>query len=69
MRKPPSFQWPYFTTALMYSSARLIPPLKATRPSITRILRWSRLFSVPERISRMGLKEMHLMPRASRRAA
>ena len=38
-----SFQWPWSTRRLIYSSARLIPPVKATRPSTTRIFRWSRL--------------------------
>ena len=37
-----SFQWPYFSTRLMYSSARFTPPLKAVCPSMTRIFRWSR---------------------------
>ena len=37
-----SFQWPCFTMWLIYSSARFTPPLKATRPSMTRIFRWSR---------------------------
>ena len=32
-------QCPKRTTRLMYSSARLMPPLKAVFPSMTRILR------------------------------
>ena len=37
-----SFQWPKRGTALIYSSARLIPPVKATLPSMVMIFLWSR---------------------------
>ena len=57
-----SFQWPYFTLALIYSSARLMPPVKPTLPSMTMIFRWSRLFSRMVRIGTKGLNTQHLMP-------
>ena len=38
-RTPVSFQYPKRSRRLMYSSARLIPPVKAVCPSITVIFR------------------------------
>ncbi len=61
IRKPISFQCPKGCSSLMYSSARLIPPLNATMPSTTIILRWSRLFNAPLRTI-SGLNFSHLIP-------
>lgn len=65
-RTPASFQWPKRTFWLMYSSAMLKPPVKAVRPSTTRIFLWSRLFMTIEAMKRSGLKQAHLMPSACR---
>ena len=64
-RTPVSFQWPKRTFLLMYSSAMLMPPVKATLPSITRIFRWSRWFMASESTGMNRLKAMHFTPSRS----
>ena len=54
-RMPQSFQCPKRSISLMYSSARLTPPVKPTFPSMIMSLRWSRLLSLPESTGIKGL--------------
>ena len=57
-----SFQCPNRTFLLIYSSARLTPPVNATFPSITQIFRCSRLFWLVERMGTIGPNSLHWIP-------
>ena len=59
---PQSFQWPKRSRRLMYSSAKLTPPVKPTLPSIIMSFLWSRLLSRPESTGTKGLKTLAWMP-------
>lgn len=59
-----SFQWPKRSFWLIYSSARLMPPVKPTCPSMIISLRWSRLFSRGVMTGRKRLNTRHWMPLA-----
>ena len=60
-----SFQWPKRSRWLMYSSARLIPPVKPTFPSMIISFRWSRLFRRRDMTGTKRLNTRHWMPRAA----
>ena len=57
-----SFQWPYRSFWLIYSSARLMPPVKAVWPSMIQNFRWSRLFMRMEITGLKRLKQQQGMP-------
>ena len=57
-----SFQWPKRSFTLIYSSARLMPPVKPTFPSTIRNFRWSRLLSRRDMTGRKRLNTRHWMP-------
>ena len=60
-----SFQWPNRTRRLIYSSARFIPPVKPTFPSMMHSFRWSRLFIRRVSTGTSRLNTRHWMPRAA----
>ena len=61
-----SFQWPKRSRRLIYSSARLIPPVKPTLPSTIISFRWSRLFRRRDITGTNRLNTRHWMPREVR---
>ena len=60
-----SFQWPKRSRRLIYSSARLMPPVKPTLPSMIRNFRWSRLLKRRDITGTKRLNTRHWMPRAA----
>ena len=57
-----SFQCPYTVFTLIYSSARLTPPVKPTLPSITHIFLWSLLLYLLSSMLLKVLNSKHLIP-------
>ncbi len=63
-----SRQWPGSSQLPVHSSAMPTPPVKPTRPSTTRILRWVRLFSLCRVYQRVGRNQATLAPASSSRS-